>query len=136
MIDDSRRGWIEDLARDLGEEARWRLIAARGGLDVTPPQPENAASSLLVAEIGLDAALWLAERFAGERLHIPNMGVIARAEARRRRDFVLDNPDASATDLARATGLTTRRIVQIRAEARKGTARSSETPPLLRLMGL
>lgn len=113
MQDETQRGGLEELAADLGEAARWRLVAMRGGRELRPPTPENAASSILVEEIGLDSTLWLSRRFPGERVRVPNMDLTANREARERRAFILAHPQMNAVELARETGFTTRHILQI-----------------------
>lgn len=89
----------------------------------------KAASSILVEEIGLDSTLRLSRRFPVERAPVLNMGLTTNRDARERRAFILAHPQRNAVELARESGLTTRRILQIRAAARQGAGRIERKAP-------
>lgn len=115
--------WIDELERDLGLAARLRVIQAAGGQRRDVPRPENAASSTLAAEIGADAARWLADRFAGTKVDFPSRhGARAQRKASLLRAAILDagltNPVRSANDLAREFGVTAMWVHKLRVQMR------------------
>lgn len=116
--------WIDELERDLGLAVRLRVIGNAGGQRRDIPRPENAEDSVLAREIGAEAVLWLAKRFAGTKIDIPSVG---GSESQRRasllRAAILDagltEPTRSANDLAREHGVTSMWVRKLRAELRR-----------------
>lgn len=116
--------WIDELERDLGQAIRLRVIANVGGQRRDVPRADNVDTSALATEIGLPAARWLAERFAGTKVDFPS----ARgSEAHRRASLLraaileagLTDPARSANDLAREHGVTSMWVRKLRAEMRR-----------------
>lgn len=116
-------GWIDELERDLGLPARLRVIANASGQSRDVPHPENARESALAAEIGPEAAIWLAERFAGLRIDIPSArgGEVQRRASLLRAailDAGLTNSTRAANDIAREHGVTAMWVKKLRAQMR------------------
>lgn len=129
-IDDTRRGWIEALAIDLGAPAAARLMVWRGGGRITPPRPENAERSLIARHCGNEVAKWLAERYAGECINVPNGGGSYRRAIAERRRHVAEHPDRSAQALALELGITARNVEKIRQRLREGDDERQGVLPL------
>jgi len=125
--------WIDELERDLGLPIRLRVIANAGGQRRDIPRPENAPGSALAAEIGVEAVLWLATRFAGEKIDIPSArGSESQRRASLLRAAILDagltNPTRSANDLAREHGVTSMWVHKLRAEMRRDAGIQPQLP--------
>ncbi|MDP2086310.1 MAG: hypothetical protein Q8K20_14020 [Gemmobacter sp.] len=125
--------WIDELERDLGQAARLRLIASAGGQRRDIPKPAHAAASKLAGEVGADVAVWLAERFGGEKLDFPS----ARGRELERRaallraailDAGLTNPSRSANDLATEHGVSSMWVRKQRAQMRRERDREPFLP--------
>lgn len=115
--------WIDELERDLGLSARLQVIQAAGGQRRDIPHPQNAASSALATEIGADAVLWLARRFAGTKIDFPSArGFDAQRQASLLRAAILDagltKPTRSANDLATEFGVTSMWVHKLRTQMR------------------
>ena len=78
-MSDLRWGWIGELEAELGVPARLRLIANAGGQRRYVPTPDRVPASELARELGEEVALWLAERFGGEKIDIPSRGSTMRS---------------------------------------------------------
>ncbi|MEM6904920.1 MAG: hypothetical protein AAF568_03420 [Pseudomonadota bacterium] len=102
-----------EISIAVSPAAALRLADTLGGQRIYIPQ--IAKGSKLERQVGAEIAAHLAETHAGEMLVIPSFGA---REAHERRQFVLQNPERSINDLARALGVSSRRIEQIRSEAR------------------
>lgn len=116
--------WIDELERDLGLATRLRVIANAGGQRRDIPRPENSEDSVLACEIGAQATLWLAERFAGTKIDFPSArGVESQHRASLLRAAIIDagltEPNRSANDLAREHGVTSMWVRKLRAEMRR-----------------
>ncbi|KGJ18707.1 Mor transcription activator family protein [Paracoccus sanguinis] len=128
-------GWIDELEADLGLPARLRLVANAGGQRRPIPHMASAGNSKLAGEVGADVARWLASRFAGEDIDIPNDTSTARSakSARLVADILeagLTEPTRSANDLARAHGVTRRWVVMLRAALRAERTAADDQLPL------
>ncbi|MBY6091055.1 hypothetical protein [Maritimibacter alkaliphilus] len=116
--------WIDELERDLGLPARLAVLANCGGQNRDIPSVERAARSKLASEIGVEATIWLAKRFAGTKLEIPSrLGAAARDRASQLRAAVMDaglgeNPTRSANDIASEFNVTARWVHELRAQLR------------------
>lgn len=115
--------WIDELERDLGLSVRLKVIQAAGGQRRDIPHPQNASASTLATEIGPDAVLWLAQRFAGTKIDFPSArGSEAQRQASLLRAAILDagltNPTRSANDLAQAFGVTSMWVHKLRTQMR------------------
>lgn len=116
--------WIDELERDLGLAARLKVIANAGGQRRDVPRLENARTSNLASEIGIEAVEWLAQRFGGDKIDIPSArGREVERRASLLRAAILDagltNPTRSANDLAREHGVTSMWVRKLRAELRR-----------------
>lgn len=125
--------WIDELERDLGLSVRLRVIANAGGQRRDIPRPENADGSVLASEIGAEAVLWLAERFAGTKVDIPSArGTEVQRRASLLRAAILDagltEPSRSANDLASEHGVTSMWVRKLRAEMRRDAGVEPELP--------
>ena len=113
------RGWpalLADIARHPsagGVAAALRLAGQFGGQRVAVPM--RAAGSVIERELGGALAEALVEMTGGEQVDVPSFH--ARLAIERRR-HVLTYPGRSANDLARELGISRRRVLAIRAEAR------------------
>lgn len=130
----SDRFSIDQLEADLGQAAALRVLANVGGQRRWIPTVAHAHDAKLVSEVGVDVVVWLAERFAGDRVEFPSQTarqVESRASLLRAAiiDAGLINPSRSANDLAKEFGVTFRRVEQIRQELRAG---STEPLPLFK----
>lgn len=119
---------IDELERDLGLNARLRVIANAGGQRRYIPMPESAPGSRLVGELGLDVTLWLAGRYGGETVVFPSRRSSEKdTRASHLRAAVLDagltDPTRSANDIAAEFGVTERHVRDVRAKLR------AEAPP-------
>lgn len=125
--------FLDRLEAELGPAVRARILAAVGGQRRHVPMPVNVPGSRLAAEIGLDAAQWLAQEFGGEQLDFPSRGGAA-AEDRSARlaaavlEAGLTQPCRSANDIAAEFGVTAVRVRQVRRELRE--ARPAPVLPL------
>jgi len=104
---------MREIAEELGDDAALKLVARYGGQVITVPLHANG--SKIAQEVGLEIAKALVALRGGDKLSVPNFG-LKLAEERRR--FILTHPDLSANDCAHKLGLTNRRVLQIRSEAR------------------
>lgn len=116
--------WIDELERDLGLAVRLSVICNAGGQRRDIPRPENAAGSVLAAEIGVAATLWLADRFAGTQVDFPSMrsGEIQRRASLLRASILeagLTNPTRSANDIASEHGVSSAYVRTLRSEMRR-----------------
>lgn len=116
--------WIDELERDLGLRARLQIIANAGGQRRDVPRPENADTSALGAEIGVEIVRWLAARFGGSQIDIPSpRGSELSRKASLLRAAILDagltNPSRSANDLAREYGVTSMWVHKVRTQLRR-----------------
>jgi hypothetical protein len=120
---------IDQLEADLGRPAALRIIEALGGQRRSVPSLAYATRSRLAKEIGPVNARWIAVGWAGEMVEFPS-----RLARHRERDAALlladviaaglDNPTQSANDIAKANGVSSRRVQQIRQQLR--TERDAE----------
>lgn len=124
MADRSR--WPEllrEVAEALGDAAALRLVAECGGQRIYVPgdlsaknDPAGKASRRKFASrMGDDLAAYLIEFHGGDLLTVPNF---AQRLAEERRKFVLRNGDLSANTIAARLKITSRRVEQIREDAR------------------
>ncbi|MBO6789533.1 MAG: hypothetical protein JJ894_03250 [Dinoroseobacter sp.] len=126
---------LEELARDLGEPARLRVLANAGGQCRYIPRPENVPGSPINQEFGPEIALWLSARYAAAEVEFPSSRQRhVDEQARLLRVAVMDagltNPTRSANDIASEFGVTVRRIRQIRQELGELDKRRSKPAPL------
>lgn len=122
-MSDAADPWVEELARDLGEAQRRRLLACLGGQRREVPEVSGAATSKLAAEAGPDIALWLAERFGGTAVDFPSPhGVAVERNASRLRaailDAELDEPARSRNGMATECGVTVAWVQRLRKQMR------------------
>lgn len=115
--------WIDELERDLGAEARQRLIAVAGGQRRDVPRPGSALTSKLASEAGPEVALWLARHFGGEQVDVPSArGREAEDRANSLRaailDAGLDAPARSANAIAAEFKVTSAYVRKLRAQLR------------------
>lgn len=115
--------FMDELERDLGQAARLRLMLNAGGQKRYIPKPAHIRASSLANEIGLQTAVWLANRFPGAQISFPSRhGSDADERASQLRAAIIEagltEPAQSANDIAVAFGVTSRRVHQIRAELR------------------
>ncbi|MCL4065907.1 hypothetical protein M3484_04940 [Pseudomonas sp. GX19020] len=115
--------WIDELERDLGMPARLRVVANTSGQSREIPHPAYARKSALAAEIGAEAVVWLADRFAGLRIDFPSArgGEVQRRASLLRAailDAGLTNPTRTANDVAREHGVTAMWVKKLRAQMR------------------
>lgn len=108
---------LRDCAERFGDAAALRLAGRIGGRKIEVPT--GARPTKIDAEIGPELAAWLRETRGGLVIQVPNF---AARLADERRNFVLCNPGLSANDIATRLGITSRRVVQIRSEARADPA--------------
>tara|TARA_R110002126_G_scaffold262901_1_gene405856 strand:- start:19864 stop:20262 length:399 start_codon:yes stop_codon:yes gene_type:complete len=116
--------WIDEFEADLGRAARLRLIANCGGQNRDVPSVARAGRSKLAAEIGEEATLWLARRFAGTTVAMPSMnGQKARDQAARLRAAILDagltEPTRSANDIAAEFDVTATWVYKLRGQMQR-----------------
>lgn len=114
---------IDELARDLGEPARLRVLLNVGGQRRHIPLPQNADGSALARELGFEATVWLAARFGGDTVEFPSRrGREAEDAAALLRAAVLEagltGPTRSVNSIAKEFGVTARRVRQVRTELR------------------
>lgn len=79
-------------------------------------KPEDLPGELMAfaLEIGVEAAIKLADRFGGGTFYLPQAeSVISNAKKR----FILDNPKMSIRDLRMETGYSDRQILRIKKDA-------------------
>ena len=124
---------IGELEKDLGRQAALRIIEAIGGQRRSIPSLAFATRSRLAKEIGPVSARWIAARFAGEMVVFPS-----RLARHRERDAALlladvidaglDNPSQSANEIAKAHGVSCRRVQQIRQQLRAERDAGNQNP--------
>ncbi len=91
---------IDDLERVIGTDALEQLAAAYGGRRLVVPHARNMnPGHRLAALLGMDAALRLAQTFAGETVEIPKCDFLAR---RRRDEAIMADRKAGASQAALA----------------------------------
>lgn len=112
MSRDDRRGWLGELALDLGEEAARRLCAASGGQ--RRHIPRTACGGWIAQAAGAETEHWLTERFGGEELQIPLLETTRQAERRRQMETVAAAEGVSANELAQRLGVHRRTIQRLR----------------------
>jgi hypothetical protein len=110
MSDRAASTVLADLTEALGADDAERLVAALGGVVLYVPRSPPGAHHPISVAVGTAAAARLSGAFGGEQLSVP--------VARRTRQRVLDlaGQRRSRRDIARAVGLTQRRVYQILAE--------------------
>lgn len=127
--------WIDEMERDLGLATRLRVIANAGGQRRDIPFAANAAQSVLAREIGTEAAMWLAMRFAGTKVDFPSArGSEVQRRASLLRAAILDagltEPSRTANDLAREHGVTSMWVRKLRAQMRAEAGLDGDQPSL------
>lgn len=120
--DTPRDGWIDELERDLGQQAVLRLLANAGGQrrDI----PKRADGSRLATEVGVEIVSWLSQRFAGTTLDIPSLrGREQQDRANQLRAAILDagltEPLRSANVIAAEFGVSAKYVHNLRSKMRK-----------------
>ena len=121
MTQDDRRGWLEEMKADLGEEAAERLCALAGGQRHYIPR----GGGWLSRDLGEAAALWLSARFGGEYLQIPLLETLRQIDCRRRMQAVAEAEGVNANELAQRLGVHRRTIQRMRQALRTQTAEGS-----------
>ncbi len=105
------RGWMRELAVDLGEEAARALAERCGGTRLYIP---GHVSPRLVQLVGQRAAEWLVDRFGGQRIYVPVLDPrteqVHRAKALRAMGMTVDA-------IARAVGRSHRWVERVLQEA-------------------
>lgn len=111
---DSRNTTLDDLAPIVGFTATIKLSAYYGGKNITVPK-QVSEKHAIAKVIGLSAAKMLANEYPGCQLWVPTLHV---AEIEMRNAKVLERLRSGVgTDkIAAETGLTVRRIQQLRAQ--------------------
>lgn len=110
-------GLAADLVELIGEPAAMKLLAARGGTEITIPQ--RIDGSQLAGIVGRDAAMRMADHFGAGRLVLPT-GAARGAGARRAEAMRLLRRGHSLREVAMACGLHTRTITNYRRQMRAG----------------
>lgn len=116
--------WIDELERDLGQPARLRLLANAGGQRRNIPTRRHAPKSKLAGEVGVDVALWLADRFAQTAVDIPSARAAeVRDRASKLRAAILEagltDPARSANEIAVEFEVTAAWVHKLRTQMRE-----------------
>lgn len=120
--------WLPELTADLGATAAQRFISRAAGMRVYVPSPGKAGASTLRALGGMAVAEWFAARYAGDYIDVPS-GRAAQRDSLRQ--AVRAEPEAPVNELAHRFGVTSRRVLQLRAEI---SSQGHEEPGLLARM--
>lgn len=108
-------GLAAELVDLIGEPATLKLLAARGGTEITIPQ--RIDGSQLAGIVGHDAAMRMAEHFGAGKLVLPT-GSARGAGGRRAEAMRLLRRGHSLREVALACGLHTRTITNYRRQLR------------------
>ncbi len=115
---DDRKGWLEELALDLGDEAARRLCAAAGGQRRHIP----LGGGWISRELGEETGSWLAARFGGEHLQIPLLETNQQALRRRQMAVVAAAEGVSVNELAQRLGVHRSTVQRLRQSLRAQSA--------------
>lgn len=108
-------GIAVQIAGAIGQDLADRLLAARGGTEITIPQ--HVRGSLLAEVIGEDAARLLRLEFGAGKLRLPT-GHMRGEGGRRRRAKQMLEAGHSISEVAQACGLHSRTVEKYRAKMR------------------
>lgn len=108
---------------ELGLPAAMHLVETIGGERVSVP--EKAEGSALARRVGPDIAHVLSKHYAPLQVYVPNW---RSREQHLREALVQDNPDASANELVRMTGLSERQVRRIRSRQRDSDHAGGQLP--------
>lgn len=111
---DVKNTTLDDLAPIVGFTATIRLTAYYGGKNMTVPK-HVSDKHVLAKLIGMSAAKKLADEYAGCRFWVPTLHV-AEIEVRNAKVLERLRCRVSTDKIAAETGLTVRRVQQLRAQ--------------------